>query len=149
MPSCTENGDLFATAKQRGLITTGHHLPYDPRLVERARDLRKGMTPAEKKLWYAFLSCFRHRVLRQRPIDRFIVDYYCPQLRLVIEIDGDSHFTEDGQAGDDCRTSVLQGYGLRVMRFNNQEVLRNLEGVCAAIEAVDDPSPLPPLHKGG
>jgi very-short-patch-repair endonuclease len=141
--------DLYATAKKRGLISTAHHLPYDPRLVERARELRRNMTPAEKKLWFGFLRDFRHRVLRQRPIDHFIVDFYCPQLRLVIEVDGESHFTEVGETSDSERTAVLEGYGLRVMRFNNQEVLRNLEGVCAAIEAVGDPSPPAPLHKGG
>ena len=128
--------DFFGSAKARGLITTGHHLPYDPRLVQHARDLRRHMTPAERKLWYGFLSHFRYRVLRQRPIDHYIVDFYCPQLKLVIEVDGESHFTEDGKVCDDERTAVLEGYGLRLMRFSNQDVLRNLEAVCAAIEAV-------------
>jgi very-short-patch-repair endonuclease len=133
--------DLFATAKSRGLVTTGYHLPYDPRLVQHARELRRNMTPAERRLWYGFLHSFRPRVLRQRPIDCYIVDFYCPQLKLVIEIDGESHFTGEGKASDDRRTSVLEGYGLRVMRFNNQEVLRNLEGVCQSIAAVSELSP--------
>ena len=106
------------------------------------------MTPAERKLWYGFLRHFGHRVLRQRPIDHYIVDFYCPQLRLVIELDGESHFTESGKACDDERTAVLEGYGLRVMRFTNQEVLRNLEGVCEAIDAASEESPLPPLVRG-
>ena len=143
------HGELTSQAKERGLITTGHHLPYDPKLVERARELRKNMTPAERKLWYHYLRCFRYRVLRQRPLDHYIVDFYCPQLRLVIEIDGESHCTEEGKAHGDERTAVLEGYSLRVMRFDNQQVLRNLEGVCEAIEAVSGLSPLPPLHKGG
>ncbi len=88
----------------RGLITTGFHLPYNPKLIERARELRKNMTPAEKKLWYYCLSQFSRRVLRQRPIDNYIVDFYCPVLRLVIEIDGESHFTDDGKTYDQQRT---------------------------------------------
>ncbi|HBE56853.1 MAG TPA: endonuclease, partial [Cyanobacteria bacterium UBA11366] len=69
------------------------HLPYNPALVARAKELRKNMTPAEKKLWYGYLRTFQFRVLRQRPIDHFIVDFYCPSLKLVIEVDGESHFT--------------------------------------------------------
>jgi len=53
------------------------------------------MTPAEKKLWYSYLRDFKFRVLRQKPINNFIVDFYCAKLKLVIEIDGDSHFTND------------------------------------------------------
>ena len=136
--------DLLASARARGLVTTCHHLPCDPRLVERARELRRNLTPAERRLWYGFLCRFRHRVLRQRPIDHYIVDFYCPQLRLVIEVDGESHFSEDGRVCDGERTAVLEGYGLTVLRFNNQEVLRNLEGVCQAIETASAQSPLAP-----
>ena len=74
------------------------HLPYNRALVERARDLRKNMTPAEAELWH---ECLRHlnvSVLRQRPIDNFIVDFYIPSLKLVIEVDGDSHFDDQGKA---------------------------------------------------
>ena len=87
------------------------HLPYNRALVERARELRKNMTPAEKKLWN---ECLRHldvSVSRQRPIDNFIVDFYIPSLKLVVEVDGDSH-SEQGKARDAERTSVLEGYGL-------------------------------------
>jgi very-short-patch-repair endonuclease len=70
---------------------------------------------------------------RQRPIDNFIVDFYCPKLKLVIEVDGDSHFTDLGLVYDEERTLVLEGYGLRVIRFTNDEVLQNFEGVCEQI----------------
>nr|WP_226577239.1 DUF559 domain-containing protein [Microseira wollei] len=73
------------------LIDTCFHLPYNPQLVERAKELRKNMTPAEKKLWNNYLRRFQFRVLRQRPIDNFIVDFYCANLKLVIEIDGEKH----------------------------------------------------------
>lgn len=116
------------------LISSRYHLPNNPALVARARELRKNMTPAEKKLWHLYLKTFKFRVLRQRPIDHFIVDFYCPKFKLVIEIDGDSHFTDEGQAYDRERTRRLEGYGLRVIRFTNQDVMRELERVCGRIE---------------
>jgi very-short-patch-repair endonuclease len=82
------------------LNATDFHLPYDPTLVPTAKELRKNMTPAESKLWYGYLRTFKFKVFRQRPIDHFIVDFYCPSLKLVIEVDGEYHFTEDGKAYD-------------------------------------------------
>jgi very-short-patch-repair endonuclease len=109
------------------------YLPYNPDLVAKARELRKNMTAAEKKLWYSYLRGFKFRVLRQRPIAYFIVDFYCASLQLVIEVDGDSHFTDEGKAYDARRTEILEGYGLKVIRFTNQEVLTNFEAVCQRI----------------
>jgi len=94
------------------------------------------MTGAEKKLWYQYLRTFKYRVLRQRPIHHFIVDFYCPVLKLVIEIDGESHFSEDAQAYDDKRSQILEGYGLRVVRFTNEQVLHHFDEVCEAVEAL-------------
>jgi very-short-patch-repair endonuclease len=91
------------------------------------------MTPAEKKLWYQCLRTFKHRVLRQRPIHHFIVDFYCPSLKLVIEVDGDSHFNENAQSYDEARSQILEGYGLQVLRFTNQEIACDFEAVCRAI----------------
>lgn len=110
------------------------HLPYNRELVGRAKELRKNMTVAEKKLWLDYLKQFKFRVLRQRPIDHFIVDFYCAALKLVIEVDGDRHFTTDGSAYDEERTQVLEGHGLSVIRFTNQEVLNNFDSVCQKIE---------------
>ena len=115
------------------------YLPYNKNLVPRAKELRKNMTLAEKKLWYDYLRDFKYRVHRQRPIDNFIVDFYCPQLKLVIEVDGDSHYTENAQECDRQRTEILQGYGLKVIRFNNHDVLDNLAGVVTIIEELDPP----------
>jgi very-short-patch-repair endonuclease len=115
------------------LVQTKFHLPYDPRLVERAKELRKMMTIAEKKLWNDYLKKLSPRFLRQRPIDHFIVDFYCPTLKLVIEVDGEVHFTDDAQQHDEERTYVLEGYGLTVMRFSNQQVLDRFEEVCCQI----------------
>jgi very-short-patch-repair endonuclease len=113
---------------------TDFHLPYNRQLVEKAKELRKNMTPAERKLWYDYLKTFKFRVLRQRPIDNFIVDFFCAQLKLVIEVDGEGHFTNDGKDYDWERTQILEGYGLKVLRFTNDEVLQDWEGVCWRIE---------------
>ena len=112
------------------LNNSDFHLPYNTALVARAKELRKNMTLAEKKLWYSYLKNFKFKVLRQRPIDHFIVDFYCPSLKLVIEIDGDTHFTDEGKAYDKERTARLESYGLKVIRFTNSQVLRNFDAVC-------------------
>ena len=98
--------------KNRKLVSTGYHLPYNPCLTEQARSLRKNPTDAEKVLWQTFLKKFKFRVLRQRPIDNFIVDFYCPKLKLVIEIDGAAHFKEEGRWADQERTKILEAYGV-------------------------------------
>lgn len=126
---------------EEGLINTDFHLPYNPKLVEKAKEMRKNMTLAEKKLWHNYLRTFRFRVLRQRPINNFIVDFYCRELKLVIEIDGDSHFTNEGKAHDQERTQVLEGYGLKVMRFTNDQVLNNLDSVCREVAEMIPPTP--------
>jgi very-short-patch-repair endonuclease len=118
------------------LNNSDFHLPYNPQLVERAKHLRKNMTIAEQKLWKNYLKNFKYRVLRQRPIDHFIVDFYCPNLKLVIEIDGDSHYTKDAIIYDQARTEKLESYDLRIIRFTNQEVLHNFEVVCGVIEGL-------------
>lgn len=117
------------------------YLPYNKNLVSRAKALRKNMTLAEKKIWYDYLRHFRYRVYRQRPIDNFIVDFYCPKLKLVIETDGNHHYTDRARASDRARTEILQGYGLSVIRFSNQEVLDNFTGVVLSIEGLIAASP--------
>ncbi|MEG5028368.1 endonuclease domain-containing protein [Microcoleus sp. AT8-B1] len=115
------------------LNDSNFHLPYNPKLIPIAKQLRKNPTPSEKKLWQDFLRNFPFRVLRQRPIDIFIVDFYCAALLLVIEIDGESHFTEQGKLYDAERTGILEGYGLKVVRFTNVEVLQSFDGVCGEL----------------
>lgn len=123
-------------------MTPSFNLPYDHKLIAHAKVLRKHMTRSERKLWFEYLRNFNFRVLRQRPIDRYIVDFYCPRLKLVIEIDGESHFTEDGKQYDVERTARLESYGLRVLRFLNTDVMRNLKGVREKIDEVAE-SPRP------
>jgi very-short-patch-repair endonuclease len=119
--------------KQRGLIYKWHHLPYNPSLIPRVKELRKHMTPAEQKLWSNFLSAFPHRVLSQRPIDNYIVDFYCPFFKMVIEIDGEQHYTEEGKAYDAERDGILASYGLKVLRVKNTELIENFRVVCEKI----------------
>jgi very-short-patch-repair endonuclease len=123
-------------SQQTNLNTTDFHLPYNADLVFRAKAMRQNPTPAEKKLWQDYLRHLSVRFLRQRPIDHFIVDFYCAALRLVIEVDGDSHCSEQGKADDAERSAILEGYGLRVLRFTNQQVLAEFEAVCDTIAAL-------------
>ncbi|MBW4466781.1 MAG: endonuclease domain-containing protein [Pegethrix bostrychoides GSE-TBD4-15B] len=127
------------------LNSSAFHLPYDSALVEPAKALRQRPTAAESKLWHEFLNRFPYRVLRQRPIHHFIVDFYCARLKLVIEVDGAVHFTADAEAHDAERTQILAGYGLRVIRFTNQQVMEDFEAVCRRIEGE---IPLAPLKRG-
>jgi very-short-patch-repair endonuclease len=105
-------------------------IPYDPKLTTLARANRKNPTPAEQKIWYEVLRARQfsaYKFLRQKPIARFIVDFYCASLRWVIEIDGDSH--AENPAYDIERTQILQRYGLAVIRYSNHDVMHNISGV--------------------
>lgn len=110
------------------------YIRYRRDLTSRAQILRRDPTPAERKLWYEFLSTHPEKFTRQKPLGSYIADFYCAQKRLVIELDGDTHFTEGGDAYDRQRTAVLGFRSIRVVRFTNAEVLRQFEAVCAQIE---------------
>jgi very-short-patch-repair endonuclease len=107
---------------------------YRRDLKSRARSLRRDPTLAERKLWYEFLSALPERFIRQKPLGTYIADFYCASKRLVIELDGDTHFTEQGEAYDRARTEVLGFQSIRVLRFTNAEVMHQFEAVCAQIE---------------
>ena len=99
-----------------------------------AKKLRKDMTPQERKLWYLFLQRYPVKIYRQRIIESFIVDFYCYAAKLVIEIDGFQHYTEQGLAYDKERTAILQQYGLTVIRFSNHEINTQFSEVCNVID---------------
>ena len=102
-----------------------------------ARELRRKMTPQEKKLWYDFLRKYPVKFYKQRIIESFIVDFYCADARLVIELDGSQHYTEQGMQYDMERSAVFEQYGVQVLRFRNQDVSAHFEMVCEQIhEAV-------------
>ena len=111
--------------------------------LERANELRREMTPAEKLLWQQIrANKLGVRFRRQQVIQGFIVDFYCHQAGLVIEIDGDIHDLQKEE--DERREKVLREMGLRVVRFGNDEVVRNLSAVVGKIkEFILHPSHLP------
>ena len=96
----------------------------------RSRELRREMTPQERRLWYCFLKNYPIKIYRQRSIDRFVVDFYCSRAHIVIEIDGGQHVMPEGKRYDEMRDQILQGYGLEVIRIYNTDIDRNFEGVC-------------------
>jgi very-short-patch-repair endonuclease len=105
-------------------------LKYEKRLTALARDNRKAPTPAENLLWQKVLrgKQFRgYKFLRQKPIGPYITDFYCAELKLVIEIDGDSH--AEKLSYDAQRTAFLESHGLHVLRYANRDILNNLAGV--------------------
>ena len=109
-------------------------LEYNKENIENAKNLRKNATPEENHLWYDFLSKYEIRFQRQKAIDNFIADFYCHAARLVIEIDGSQHYTEEGKKKDEFRTEILEGYDLKVIRFTNYQVKENFHGVCRYID---------------
>jgi len=101
---------------------------------EYARQLRKNMTPWERKLWYCFLKDYTIRFQRQKCIDHYIVDFYCFQAKLVIELDGGGHYEPEAQKKDEIRTKFLENYGLKIIRFCNLDIDKNFYGVCTVID---------------
>lgn len=112
------------------------NLPYDRRLNGRAKELRHEMTPQERKLWYAFLRDYPIKIYKQRVIEFFIIDFYCAEAKLAIELDGSQHYTEQGKCYDEERSQILRAYGLKVLRFSNRDVDRSFDSVCAQIHNI-------------
>jgi len=106
-------------------------LPYNNKIISAARNLRKDMTPQEKRLWYDFLRNHPAKFYRQRIIENFIVDFYCAKAKLVIELDGSQHYTVQGIAHDEGRASILESLDLKIIRFANPDIDTNFSGVCA------------------
>ena len=106
-----------------------------PEIEKAARRMRQALTPAERTLWEALrerrLAGPRFRC--QHPVGRFILDFYCPAHRLVIEVDGGVH--DDQIEYDEARATVLHGYGYRVLRFRNEKITSELPAVLARITA--------------
>ncbi len=106
------------------------YIPYNLKLKQRARELRNNPTAAEKKMWYEILKSEKlsqFNFHRQKPILNFIVDFYCSQLLLAIELDGKTHFEQ--KIYDEERTKKLNKYNVIVVRYFNDEVLKSVEWV--------------------
>ncbi len=93
------------------------------------------MTDAERLLW----SPVRRKQIknaqfyRQKPLGNYIVDFYCPAANLVVEVDGGQHYTEEGKATDKRRDDDLAGLGLKVLRFSNVDLLKEIDAVLQVI----------------
>ena len=111
-------------------------LEYNKKNIVLAKNLRKNSTPQENKLWYIYLSKYPIRFQRQKAIDNFIADFYCHQARLIIEIDGSQHFTEEGKQKDEFRTEILEGYDLKIIRFTNWDIDTRFRNVCDYIDYI-------------
>ena len=109
-------------------------IPKDNSQLEKARRLRREMTPHERKLWYLFLRKYPAKIYKQRIIGRFIVDFYCASAKLVIELDGSQHYELQGMAYDSERSAFLKALGLEVLRFSNRDVDMDFRGVCTQID---------------
>jgi very-short-patch-repair endonuclease len=110
-------------------------LPYNKNLKIVARGLRKNMTDAERRIW----SKIRRKQLkefqfyRQKNIGDYIVDFYCPAAKLIVEVDGGQHYSEENIVKDEVRDRFLNDLGFRVLRFSNSDVFKNIEGVVTEI----------------
>jgi very-short-patch-repair endonuclease len=107
---------------------------HNAALTPRAQELRKEMTREERHLWYDYLRSYPVRFLRQKVIDCYIVDFYCHEARLIIELDGSQHYEEENANYDRNRTEALERRGLKVMRFPNSEIRTSFDGVCREID---------------
>lgn len=109
--------------------------PYNKNLKQASRDLRNNMTEAERLLWSKLRGkqILGLQFYQQKPLLNFIVDFYCPSANLVIECDGSQHSTIEGLEADRIRDEALAQLGLKVLRFDNGQVLNEIDGVVEVI----------------
>jgi len=114
--------------------------------IEKCRRLRRDQTEAEKKLW----SVLRNRELaggkfrRQFSIGSYILDFYSPENKLCIEADSGQHYEDNGRERDEVRTKELAKLGIELLRFNDYEILTNIDGVCEVIQKILRKKTVPP-----
>ena len=107
-----------------------------PDVFRKAKELRRTETEAEKLLW---TRLHKNQILglqfrRQHPINRFVADFYCPRIKLVIEVDGSIHELPENQDYDIGRSEILNDFGITVMRFTNKQIINDIENVIIEIE---------------
>jgi very-short-patch-repair endonuclease len=110
------------------------YYPYEKNVIHNAKKLRNNQTDEENRLWYQFLRCYFVRFIRQKVIDRFILDFYCAKYKLGIEVDGSQHMTAQGIGYDEARTKVLNAFGVTIMRFTNEQIRNEFQTVCVSID---------------
>ena len=145
----------YSSSTQRGEAGRGElwqPVPVPLPLLKAARELRKNMTDAERLLWQALrgkqLDGFRFR--KQHPFFQYVIDFYCPSIKLAIELDGGQHNTEEGKLKDRERTAFLEQHGIHVLRFWNNEVISNLDGtlerILGMVQELNAPTTLNIMH---
>ena len=106
---------------------------YNKELMGLSKNLRNNMTREERHLWYDFLKGLPVTVNRQKVIGKYIVDFYCASAKIVIELDGSQHFTDDGCQKDKERDLYLKEHGITVLRYTNLDINKNFDAVCMDI----------------
>ena len=94
------------------------------------------MTKEECELWYKYLRQYPHQFRRQVTVGIYILDFYCAAAKLAVELDGSQHYTAEGKQHDAARTRFLESLGIRVARYPNSVVIKNLQGVCDDIDRI-------------
>ena len=107
---------------------------YNKELIYKAKKLRKSATKEENHLWYDYLRGYKEKFVRQKNIGNYILDFYCANKKLAIEIDGSQHYDETGSFYDKNRTKTINEYGISVLRFSNREINNQFEAVCLYID---------------
>ena len=107
---------------------------HNKKLTPFAQKLRKDMTKEERQLWYQYLKEYPVQFRRQVTCGQYILDFYCSKAKLAIELDGSQHFEPEALEADLQRTEFLNGIGICVLRIPNNEVWKNLRGVCEKID---------------
>ena len=121
-----------------------------PELVQIAKNLRREATPAERVLWESLRSRRLHglKFRFQHPVETFILDFYCPACKLVVELDGGVHDDPDVAEHDALRSAWIEAHGYRVIRFRNEEVHQSLSSVLERIARTATPLQNPPIIGG-
>jgi|SRR5699024_5624388 len=110
---------------------------FNPKQTKAKRQyLRNNMTKAEIKLWSALKGCqlYGKKFRRQHGIGTYVVDFYSPELNLAVEVDGESHYFNSGKEHDKKRTQFLNSFGIKVVRFTNEQICNNLDGVLKVLK---------------
>ena len=107
---------------------------HNKSLTSIAQKLRREMTKEEKQLWYRFLKNYPIQFKRQVTCGQYVLDFYCPKARLVIELDGSYHYYTQTADNDKTRTEYLNSLGIHVMRFSNKDVWQDLDRICNQID---------------
>lgn len=126
---------------------------YNRSNIQRAKELRKNMTPWERRLWYDFLRDYPVRFQRQKAIGNYIVDFFCARANIALELDGGGHYEQEQAEKDKLRSKVLESMGIAVIRICNTDVDRHFREICEMIDLAvkaslpPSASPTPPSQR--